>query len=59
MMHPTDTAKELWRCQASDNIDEHATLCAIDNIVVANVRTAALNWCDDGHIADFEGYKAL
>jgi len=58
-MHPQTHAKELWRMQASDNITEHEMLCAIDEIVVSSVRTAALNWQQDNHLVSFAEYKAL
>ena len=59
MMHPQDHAKEVWRVQASDNIDAHETLCAIDDIVVSSVQTAALNWRQDNHLVAFSEYQAL
>jgi len=58
-MHPQDHAKELWRVQASDNVDDHAVLCAIDDIVVSSVQTAALNWRRDNDLVDFSEYQAL
>ena len=58
-MKPTTHAKELWRVQASDNVDSHNVLCAIDNIVVSSVRSAALNWRKDNHLVDFSEYQAL
>lgn len=45
--------------QASDNINDHDTLCAIDEIVVASIQTAALNWRDDDTLVNFDAYKEL
>jgi len=59
MTHPTDTAKELWRVQASSNVESHELLCAIDEIVVSSVQTAALNWRQDNHLVSFKEYQAL
>jgi hypothetical protein len=58
-MHPQTHAKELWRMQASDNIDSHETLCAIDELVTESVRQASINWRQDNHLVDFSEYQAL
>jgi len=58
-MHPQDHAKEVWRVQASDNIDAHETLCAIDELVTESVRQASINWRQDNHLVSFAEYKAL
>jgi len=58
-MHPQDHAKEVWRVQASDNIDTHETLCAIDELVTESVRQASINWRQDNHLVSFAEYNNL
>lgn len=53
-MHPTDVVKETWRCQASQNIDDHDVLAAVDEIAVESTVQAMIN-----ELVEFEAVIAL
>jgi len=51
---PRTDVLEVWRCQASENVDDHDVLCAIDDSVVQSVESALRN---SHPLLDFEDYN--
>jgi hypothetical protein len=54
VIHPTDVVKETWRVQASDNVDTHDMLCAVDELTVESTVDAMIT-----ELVDFEAVIAL
>jgi len=53
---PTDIVKELWRCQASENIESHDVLCACEDVVISSTNAGIKNMHP---LLEFTEYKGL
>jgi len=51
---PRTEVKEAWRVQASENVDSHNLLCAIDEIAVDSTEAAIRN---GSPLADWNEYN--
>jgi hypothetical protein len=58
---PKTVVHEVWRVQASENVDEHSVLCAIDETAVESTERAIRNTkplADFGEFGEVKEYKA-
>lgn len=54
VMQAKDELKELWRCQASQNIDSHDILVAVEDAVISSTNAGIKN---NHPLANFDEYK--
>lgn len=48
--------KEVWRMQASENVDDHTTLCMIEDCVLSSTEATCLN---SEPLLDFDEYNQV
>jgi len=51
--HPRDVVKEVWRCQASENIESHEVMCACEDIVISSSNAGIKNMHPLVNFAEF------